>query len=495
MWLPSEFDSSEPAPQTVFGYVSVNSQGGQSALEVQDPARLAATVEAYRARPADLRRAGAAVESAGLQVTAESRLGLAVAGPPGAFEELTGGSVVAKERLLRAEAGRQRFVTHLDIVGSGQPEALGVGLARSAAARIEGVLLERPRIPLAGSPSPIPPGITKFHLRVPDDVAVLLNATAAHREGHDGAGVNVAMVDSGQYAHPFFLAHHYDVRPAVSLVPGASPAKDPVGHGTGESANIFAVAPAATLRPYRASNNQGHLVAAIGGFLRAKGDSPHILTNSWGGDGPFPPPGGLDEFDQVWSLEISDAIDQGIVVVFSAGNGQFSVEPQVPGVLAAGGAYVGPGLTLQASTYASGYMSPWFTGVNVPLVCGLVGLRPRAQYLLLPVPPGCEIDIDESQAVIGDSADGTLRDDGWALFSGTSAAAPQLAGSAALVLGAKAGLTPAQVREALSATAIDVTAGRCNPRYNEPAAAGPDVATGHGLVNARGAVRYAMTQF
>jgi hypothetical protein len=90
------------------GYASVNSQGGQSALEVQDTERLA-TVDAYRARPGDLSQARVAVESAGLQVTAESRLGLAVAGPAGAFEEMTGGRVVAKERLLRAEAGRQRF--------------------------------------------------------------------------------------------------------------------------------------------------------------------------------------------------------------------------------------------------------------------------------------------------------------------------------------------------------------------------------------------------
>src|SRR4029453_11826905 len=101
----------------------------------------------------------------------------------------------------------------------------------------------------------------------------------------DGEGVTVAMVDSGQYAHPFFLAHRYDVRPAVSVVPGASPTRGPGGHGTGESANIFAVAPAATLRPYRASDAQGRLVGAITGFLRAKSDSPKVLTNSWGGDG------------------------------------------------------------------------------------------------------------------------------------------------------------------------------------------------------------------
>ena len=36
------------------------------------------------------------------------------------------------------------------------------------------------------------------------------------------------------------------------------------------------------------------------------------------------------------AAEILDAIEQGVLVIFSAGNGQFSVEPQVTGVLAAG---------------------------------------------------------------------------------------------------------------------------------------------------------------
>ncbi|MDO0917099.1 S8 family serine peptidase [Streptomyces sp. DT2A-34] len=48
---------------------------------------------------------------------------------------------------------------------------------------------------------------------------------------------------------------------------------------------------------------------------------------------------------------------------------------------------------------------------------------------MLPIPPGCTIDAEES-----DADDGTSRNDGWALFSGSSAAAPQIAGAAALLL-------------------------------------------------------------
>jgi len=433
----------------------------------------------------------------GFSLIAESRLGIAVAGPRGAFEELTGGTVVARERLLHAESGRERYVTHLDITGPGQPASWGVAMPGSVSSGIEGVLIERPRIPTGVFPSPIPPLVSKFHLRVPDDVALGLGASPAHRDGHTGDGVVVAMVDTGQYSHPFFAAHRYNVRPAISVVPGANPAKDPVGHGTGESANIFAVAPGATLQPIRASNNQGKLVGAIGGFLAAKAaqPAPRVLTNSWGGDGPFPPVGPPDEYDTAFALEILDAIEQGIFVVFSAGNGQFSIEPQVPGVLAAGGVYMTRDTELQASNYASGYASPWFSGVVVPDVCGLVGLLPRAQYIMLPIGPGCEIDADESMASAGDTPDGTPANDGWALFSGTSAAAPQLAGAAALVFGARPNLTPAQVTEALKASARDVRTGRCNPRFNNAATVGVDLATGRGLVNATAAVQYAINRF
>ncbi len=483
--LPFEFETNEAPPDVVFGYVSVRSQG-RSVLEAEG----LESAEPYLSSSEDHAAADRALGEVGLEVIAESRIGKAVMGPPGAFEELTGGRVVTRERLMQAETGRQRYVTHVDIVGDGQPDDLGVGLGGPDS--IEAVLLERPRIPYVVFPSPLPPSVARFHLRVPDDVAFLLGALPAHRQGQLGEGIAVAMVDSGHYAHPYFLAHGYDVRPAVTMVPGTRPTEDPHGHGTGESANIFATAPAATLRPYRASNQNGDLIAAIGGFLRAKGDRPDVLTNSWGGSQPYPPAGPPERAEVMWAIEIRDAIDQGIVVVFSAGNGHFSIEPQVPGVLAAGGAYVGPNLDLQASDYASGYESPWFEGVTVPTVCGLVGLRPRAQYLMLPIPSGCTIDLERAATADGDPPDGTSPTDGWALFSGTSAAAPQLAGAVAVMLSANRAigvdLGPAQVIERLGSRAVDVRAGRCHPNFNNPAVPGHDAATGFGLVNVAASV-------
>jgi subtilisin family serine protease len=500
MILPTVLDTGQPAPGLVFGYLSARSQGGTSITEAtltETTSTDALSAEPYRATEADLDAARSAAADAGLTVTAASRLGLAVAGPPQAYESLTGGRVVTQEVLQHTTMGRQSYVTHLDIQGDDQPEALGV--AASRADSVEAVILERPRMPHAIFPSPLPPTVSKFHLSVPGDVAAVLGAERAHVAGDVGSGTVVAMVDTGQYSHPFFVLRGYDVAATVALVPGTNPAKDPVGHGTGESANVFAVAPGATLRPYRASDNAGRLVAAIGGFLQAKADQPQVITNSWGGDLEFPPTGPLPADYQAWVAEIVDAIEQNIVVVFSAGNGHFSVEPQVPGVIAAGGVFSPAGLGLTASNYASGYASPWFAGTTVPTVCGLVGLLPRAQYLMLPVPPQCSIDVAESQPLrqqgVNDTPDGTLSDDGWALFSGTSAAAPQVAGAVAVLLAAHPGLTPAQVTEALAATAVDVSAGSCHPRFGNLARPGPDEATGAGLVDVSAALAHVRANF
>jgi subtilisin family serine protease len=493
--LPFETWSDDPPPENILAYISVE---GASSVFTHGVRSLEQPLEAYYARQDRRDMVRRDLEGSGFQILAESRLGFSVNAPPEAYEELTGGSVVAKERLMYAEENCIRYVTHLDIIGDAQPETLGIAKTRSDSTAIDGIVLERPRMLNAVFPSPVPPSTAKFHLRVPDDVATLLNAKPAHQAGHRGQDVLVAMPDSGQFRHPFFTAHGYRIRTPITVVPGTNRARDPVGHGTGESANIFAVAPASVLQPIRASNNSGDLVGAITAFLTAKelNPKPRIITNSWGGDGPFPP-GPLDPGELAFVAEIQDAIAQDILVVFSAGNGQFSVEPQVPGVLAAGGAFVGPNGELRASDYASGYRSPFFQGVDVPTVCGLVGMLPRAQYLMLPIQPACMIDIDESLPDLpGDpTTDGTTGNDGWALFSGTSAAAPQLAGAAAVLIGAMPNISPAQVVQALTATAIDVVSGRCHPRFNNAAGIGPDLATGAGLVDVAAALKFAQDNF
>ena len=76
-------------------------------------------------------------------------------------------------------------------------------------------------------------------------------------------------------------------------------------------------------------------------------------------------------------------------------------------------------------------------------------------------------------------------------FSGTSAAAPQLAGVCALMKQANGRLTPADVRAILQRTAVDVTIGAGNPRTGGIAGPGPDLATGAGLADAHKATMVA----
>ena len=139
---------------------------------------------------------------------------------------------------------------------------------------------------------------------------------------------------------------------------------------------------------------------------------------------------------------------------------------------------------LEASSYASSFDSKLYPGRHVPDVCGLVGRKTAqgtAPLIMLPVQPGCALDLPNTGAT----------NDGWGIFSGTSAACPQVAGVVALMLEKKPGLSPAQVKQILiNSAAIDVKKGQS--ANGDVAGPGWDAATGAGLVNAKWAWIYAM---
>jgi subtilisin family serine protease len=144
---------------------------------------------------------------------------------------------------------------------------------------------------------------------------------------------------------------------------------------------------------------------------------------------------------------------------------------------------------MQASDYASAFPSKIYPGRFVPDFCGLVGMLPNASYIELPIPPGSEIDAEMSKA-----GDGTTSNDGWGVFSGTSAAAPQLAGVCALLLQKDPKLSPSDLKSILRRTSRSVTRGAANPSSSdtgvgEPAGPGDTGATGAGLVDALAAFR------
>ena len=278
----------------------------------------------------------------------------------------------------------------------------------------------------------------------------------------------------------------------VHLANGSSDRNvDLTGHGTGESANLLAIAPDIKLTMVKADvaiGGKGKNVNSIGALREAIALKPDIISCSWGSDERTRD---LSPYNRVLAATVAEAIHQEIIVVFSAGNGQYGFPAQHPEVIAVGGAYLHLNGSLQgkieASSYASSFISPIYGDRQVPDVCGLVGNLPYGSYIMLPVSPNSLVD---QQLAVRD--DGTEAIDGWAAFSGTSAAAPQLAGICALIKQVNRDLSPAQVRQILQRTAHDVVDGSSNPATSGASArAGPDLATGHGLADAYKAVNTA----
>jgi subtilisin family serine protease len=144
---------------------------------------------------------------------------------------------------------------------------------------------------------------------------------------------------------------------------------------------------------------------------------------------------------------------------------------------------------LQASNYASGYMSSMFPGRRIPDVSGLCGQTPKAIYILMPTQPANTMDQQNGGTPFPD-ADETRGNDGWVGASGTSSATPQIAGIVALMIqkARRKGLTlsAADVRSKLEASCVAITAGRNAMGF--PAVGQPNTAVGFGLVNATAAL-------
>src|SRR5690606_39123526 len=109
-----------------------------------------------------------------------------------------------------------------------------------------------------------------------------------------------------------------------------------------------------TLLPVKAATASGALVNVTAAFTAAVALRPDVVTNSWGSDQPGLP---LSAANQALAAAVAAAVADGVVVVFSAGNGSWGFPGQHPDVISAGGVYQGPGGELRASDYSSGFVS------------------------------------------------------------------------------------------------------------------------------------------
>jgi subtilisin family serine protease len=112
---------------------------------------------------------------------------------------------------------------------------------------------------------------------------------------------------------------------------------------------------------------------------------------------------------------------------------------------------------------------------NVPgAFSGTLGAPAAIPAIALTGEDGLDLAAHVEAGTVGVSVEVALTD--WASWDGTSFSAPHVAGVAALLLSVDPDLTPAQVRAAMNATAMDL------------GPAGYDTTYGHGLVDACAAV-------
>ncbi len=320
--------------------------------------------------------------------------------------------------------------------------------------------------------SPTPPALAYDHLEVPQDVARDMDALKAQERGITGAGINLAMVDSGFMTpiHPYYVGKGYNIQPLVPDPADPSPNIDSVGHGTGISACALSVAPGVTYTVYKI------YLSAPAAFSRAVTAGPNIITNSWG----------MSITDTALQLAINNAVASGIVVLFACGNGGTVAWPgSEPAVISVGGAFINNDDSLQASTYASSGTNGTNPGRQTPDLCGIVGQAPHGVFIALPTQPNSQFDNVFASAGFDDA---TLPDDGWLVASGTSSATPMVAATAALLLETNPAAVgnPALVRSTLISSCIDVVTG--SSANGQAAGPGADLATGAGLVSAYRAV-------
>lgn len=472
-----------PPPRTVSAEVMIPpAESGLSAIDALERVSFS-NIEKFLPPKAKQDQAITALAELGFKIVAISPYSVSIEAPPTLFSKVFGTKLEIRSMLRVQSSKPMREKTYY--------------------APAEGTVWEPPNVlknlverayiqpPAIYFESALPPKVNYFHLNVPADVAMLTRASEAHHKGLTGKGVKVAMIDSGFFRHKFYSSHGFTA--TVLLGPGAvNVNKDENGHGTAEAANVFATAPAVTFAMIKQGLN------STAAFKVAVALKPDIITCSWGFDLVDTSSPNRKHLPQVpntlkaLELEVANAVAKGICVVFASGNGHVAFPGMHPDVISVGGVFVDKNLQLTASDYASAFNSKPFPGRHVPDFCGLVGMQPNAVYIMLPLQPNCEIDKQLSSGGAFPAGDETANNDGWSVISGTSAAAPQIAGICALLKQKNPSLTPLQIKQALMASAVDCSKGAANQASNEgvalKATTGNDGATGTGLVNAAAAI-------
>lgn len=276
-----------------------------------------------------------------------------------------------------------------------------------------------------------------------------VSAPAAHAAGSTGAGVTVAVIDSGiDLVHPDLLANIHPTLGANCSQPLLPPADDN-SHGTHVAGTIAAadngigvvgVAPAASLVPVKAFDAAGESTWSIVicgiDYVAAHADDIDVANMSFGDlsteatacDGVT-----VSDIDALRQA-VCDLVEAGVVPVAASGNNMIDVAGFVP-------ASFPEVITVSALTDFDG--APGGAGG-----CIVFGALCDDSYASLFSNYGTRVDVMAPGFEILSTMPGGL----YGLKDGTSMAAPHASGAAALVLAASPGLSVADVRARLQST-------------------------------------------
>jgi subtilisin family serine protease len=260
----------------------------------------------------------------------------------------------------------------------------------------------------------------------------VIGAARAHAElGLSGQGIKVAVLDTGiDYTHPGLgggLGEGFKVVGGYNFAEENADPMDRHGHGThvagiiagNDGADFIGVAPAATLLAYKVLGDGGSglnswVIAAI---ERAVTDGAHIMNLSLGGSG---------HADDPVSQAIDNATLAGVLCVVAAGNDGTAYSINSPGTARRALTVGATNNSDELATFSSRGPS------NITF-----GSKPDI------VAPGVAI----SSSIPGDR---------FAAFSGTSMAAPHVAGAAALLRERHPSWTARDLKSALTHSATDL---------------------------------------
>lgn len=293
------------------------------------------------------------------------------------------------------------------------------------------------------------------------EVRDLLRVNPVHAAGFDGADVTIGVVDTGITA---------EGRP---VKPGETPRRIPrvVGgwpetswgtetrsgeHGNMCATDVLSMAPMAEIYDLRISAGglPGTISNALAAFQWAinrhrSNGKPHILTNSWGIYQEAQDPSYATDPNHIFTRQVLEAIDEGILVLFAAGNCGGTECPSKRC-----GADIGPGRDIWG---ANGH----------PKVMTVAAVNPQGQYICYSSRGPAALDEHKPDFCGVSHFTGYFASD-----TGTSAATPIAAGVVALLCQRRPGLTQEMAKEALAATARDI-----GPN-------GWDTSTGAGIIDA-----------